>query len=107
MRQPQEAVRLVWRENAGVDRGKSLAEFGTCGDRRARVEALTAALLDLIGLQAEDEDVLVSDMVADFDIGAVERADGKRAIERKLHVAGARSLHARGRDLLREVRRRD
>ena len=42
-------------------------------------------------------------MVADLDIGAVKRADGQRAVERQLHVAGAGSLHAGGGDLLGEI----
>jgi hypothetical protein len=42
-------------------------------------------------------------MVADLDIGAVERADGQRAVQRELHVAGAGGFHAGGRDLLGEV----
>ena len=42
-------------------------------------------------------------MIADFEIGAVKRADGQRAIQRELHVAGAGSFHARGRNLLRQV----
>ena len=42
-------------------------------------------------------------MVADLDIGAVERAHGERAVQRQLHVAGARSLHAGGGDLLRQI----
>ena len=36
-------------------------------------------------------------------IGAVERADGQRAVQRELHVAGAGSFHARGRDLFGQV----
>ena len=43
---------------------------------------------------------------ADLDVRAIERADRERAIQRELHVAGARRLRARGRDLLREIRRR-
>ena len=42
-------------------------------------------------------------MIADFDIGAVKRADGQRAVQRELHVAGAGGFHARGRNLLRQV----
>ena len=42
-----------------------------------------------------------------LDIGAVERADGQRAVQRQLHVAGARRLHPGGRDLLRQVGGRD
>src|SRR5690606_37394995 len=40
------------------------------------------------------------------DIGAVERADGERAVQRELHVAGARRLDAGGRDLLGKIGRR-
>ena len=42
-------------------------------------------------------------MLADFDIGAVERADRERAVERELHVAGAGSFHAGGGNLLRQI----
>ncbi len=48
-----------------------------------------------------------ADALADLDVGAVERADGQRAVERELHVAGAGRFHAGGRDLLGEVGRRD
>ena len=55
--------------------------------------------------QAEDEDVLGADVLADLDVGAVERADRERAVQRELHVAGAGGFHAGRRDLLGEVRR--
>ena len=64
---------------------------------------MRAALHDLVRPHAEDEDVFVADMIANLDIGAVERADGQRAVERQLHVAGARGLHAGRRDLFGEV----
>ena len=41
----------------------------------------------------------------DFDVGAVERADGERAVQRELHVAGAGGLGARRGNLLRQVGR--
>jgi hypothetical protein len=40
------------------------------------------------------------DLLADFDVGAVERADGQSAVEGELHVAGAGGLLAGGGDLL-------
>ena len=43
------------------------------------------------------------DLFANFDVGAVERADGQRAVERELHVARARGFLARGGNLLRQV----
>ena len=42
-------------------------------------------------------------MLAYFDVGAVEGADGERAVERELHVAGPRRLHACGRDLFGKI----
>ena len=48
-----------------------------------------------------------ADALADLDIGAVQRADGQRAVQRELHVAGAGRLHAGGRDLLGQVGGRD
>ena len=68
-------------------------------------EALARRCFDLVGGQAEDEDVVGSDVLADFDVGAVERADRERAVERELHVAGAGGFHAGGRDLLGKVGR--
>ena len=41
-----------------------------------------------------------ADRLADLHVGAVERADGERAVHRELHVAGAGRLLAGGRDLL-------
>ena len=40
---------------------------------------------------------------ADLDVGAVVGADGQRAVQRELHVAGARGLGAGGGDLLRQI----
>ena len=62
---------------------------------RRRIEPLAPALLHLMRLQPEDEDIVRADVLADLDIGAVERADGQRAVERELHVARAGGFHAR------------
>ena len=51
--------------------------------------------------------LLVADQLADLDVGAVDGADGQRAVERELHVAGAGGLLAGQRDLLGQVGRRD
>ncbi len=51
----------------------------------------------------EDEDVLVADFLADFDVGAVHGADGERAVEGELHVARAGGFGAGGGDLLGEI----
>ncbi len=62
---------------------------------------------DFLDSHAEDEDVLFTNFLEDFDISAVECADGESAIERELHVARAGGLFARGRDLFGDVGSRD
>ena len=102
------AVRVVRREHARADRVQHLAQHRRGGDgRRWRRCPPPPARLDLRRGQAEDEDVVVADPLADLDVGAVERADGQRAVERQLHVAGARGLHAGGGNLLGQVGGRD
>ena len=53
--------------------------------------------------QAEEEEVFRADFFADFDVGAVESADGERAVHGELHVAGAGGFFAGERDLFGEV----
>jgi len=59
--------------------------------------------LDLGGSHSEQEEVLVADLLANFDVGAVERADGQRAVHLELHVARPRGLLAGKRDLFGQV----
>jgi hypothetical protein len=61
----------------------------------------------LVGGHPEEKEVLGPHPFADFHIGAVERADGQRAVQREFHVAGARGLLAGGRDLFGQVGGRD
>src|SRR5207245_2807665 len=68
-----------------------------------RIQSLLAPHHYIHRLHAEDRDVFDADMIADFDIGAVKRADGQRAVQRELHVAGAGGFHARGRNLFGEI----
>ena len=68
-----------------------------------RVVAAVAQRAHFGGAHTEDEYVVVADLLADLDIGAVVGADGQRAVERKLHVAGSRGLGSGGRYLLRQV----
>ena len=50
--------------------------------------------------QAEEEEILRTDFLANLDIRPVERPDGERAIKRELHVAGAARFFSRGGNLL-------
>ena len=81
-------------------------QFVVVAAERARIVAIGPAGLHLLGGQAEQEEVLRSDLFADFHIGAVQCADGERAVHRELHVAGAGRFLAGGGDLFGEIRRR-
>ena len=72
-----------------------------------RTVALGVELLHLVHGHAEEEEVLGADAFADLHVRAVERADGQRAVEGELHVAGAGGLLAGLRDLLVQVGGRD
>ena len=63
-------------------------------DRLAAGNAVALLRGNLLGSHAEQEEVLVTDPLADFDIGTIERADCQRAIERQFHIAGAGRFHA-------------
>src|ERR1051326_5773723 len=55
-----------------------------------------AALGDLGGRQAEEEEVLFSRLLGHLDGGAVTGADGERAIHHELHIAGPAGFEAGG-----------
>ena len=103
MGQPSEAPRIIGREDARLDGLERAGELRRAGNSICRVAPLAAVPRDLFGMQAEDEDIVGSDPVADLDIGAVEGSDRQGTIQRQLHVAGPRSFHPGSRDLLREI----
>ena len=94
----------VWLKWPRLDQRDHALEVVVAGDHRRGVVAL-AHRGDLLGGVAEEEEVLVAGLLADLDVGAVERADGQRAVHHELHVAGAGGLLAGGRDLLRQLGR--
>ncbi len=98
---------IVRRELAGFDRADRARQPRRAGDHVGGVQPLRAPLHHFERIHAEDRDVLRADMVADFDIGAVERADRQRAVQRELHVAGAGGFHTRGGNLLGQIRGRN
>src|SRR5690606_14213013 len=62
---------------------------------------------DLLGGQAEQEEILGSHLFADFDVGAVEGAYGQGTVDRELHVTRAAGLFAGGGNLLGQVAGRE
>ena len=58
---------------------------------------------DFVRRHAEDEDIVFAYMVQHFDIGAVQRANGQRAVQGKFHIARARGFKACCADLFGNV----
>jgi len=102
-----EQVRFARRERPPADHVEHLGQFPVLGHHPARIVPPGTGHLHLRGGQAENEDVVPAHRIHDFDIGAVQGADGERPVEGEFHVARARGLHAGRGDLLGEVRRRD
>ena len=90
-------------ELAAGERVDDLAQLRVGLVQGARIVALGFFLFDLLRGEAEEEEVLGADFFANLDVGAVESADGERAVHGELHVAGAGGFKAGERDLLREV----
>ena len=72
-----------------------------------RVVATGTQRFNLFHGQAEDEDVVVTDFLTDFDVGTIQGTDGHRAVEGKLHVTGTGGFLTRGGDLLGDIGCRD
>ena len=88
-------------EPALGDRPESGGQFTV--DVVARPVALALELRHFLDGHPEQEEVLRSGLLAHFNVGAVEGADGQRPVHHEFHVAGAGGLLAGGRDLLGEV----
>mmetsp|Transcript_36390 Transcript_36390/g.74689 ORF Transcript_36390/g.74689 Transcript_36390/m.74689 type:complete len:855 (+) Transcript_36390:63-2627(+) len=61
------------------------------------------SISDLRALEAEDEDVLLANVLLDLDVGTVVGADDDAAVHHELHVGRARRLSSRRGDVLRDV----
>src|SRR6202453_2209631 len=105
--EPLVAAAIVRGEHAGADAVERFAQDRRGGDAGARVDPASPRGLDFARGQAKYEDIRVADEIFQLDIGAVERADRQRPVQRHLHVSGPGGFHARGRDLLGEIDRRD
>ncbi len=102
-RQRGEAAAIVGAEVAVAHARQHALQPLALLDVAQRGVALVALRLDLIGGQPEEEEVLLAHLLADLDVGPVEGAHGQRAVHGELHVPGARGLHPRQGDLLRDV----
>ena len=88
----EEDVLVAIREMPGAEPADDVGEFFVGFEDIVRVVALAAEFFHFLDLEAEDENVIVANFLADFNVGSVQGADGKGTIEGKLHVASAGSL---------------
>ena len=68
--------------DAGFDRCNHIRKLGRRSNGRTRIQAAPAMFFHFIGFQAEDKDVFVADLFANFNIGAVKGPDGQSAVQR-------------------------
>ena len=102
--QALQAFGVAGRHKGGVgDKVHQQLDAGLAVERAGIVGAVGVELLDLLGRGAKGVDVLVADELGDLHIGAVERAQGQRAVEHELHVGGAARLLGGQADLLGDV----
>ena len=101
--QGPEQVRITLAKEAGGDLVQGFFEFRVRLVIIARAIAARAQVSHFGGREPEEEEVVGADLVPDFDVRAVQGADGKGAVHGEFHVAGAGGLEAGGRDLLGEV----
>ena len=60
-------------------------------------------MLHLCRAHAEDKDIVSADLLANFHICTIHRADCQRTVQHKLHIACTGSLLARSRNLLADI----
>ena len=86
---------IVRREESRLESIDRAFQFRIRTHHLRRRVPLRASCGDFFGRHAEDKDVFRTHGIANLDVGAVERADGQRTIERELHIAGAGGFHGR------------
>jgi hypothetical protein len=98
-----EQVALFRREVAVADHVEHKLELGVRFINRGGIVAVALQLGELFDRVPEHEHVFLADGFGDLVVGAVMRGNRKGAVERQLHVTGARGLGTRGRDLFRKI----
>src|SRR5215475_7347135 len=104
---PSNPGKETWLMRAEEVRGKGVYDTpDSCIARVIRlwlIAAMGTQLLNFLGLQAEDKNIFLADLLHDLDIGTIERTDGQGAIHRELHVAGARGFGPGSRNVFAEI----
>ena len=58
---------------------------------------------DFAGFEAEDNDIVIADSLADFDVCAVKGADSDSTVHHEFHIAGTGGFFGGGGDLFRDI----
>lgn len=73
------------------------------GEGNLEVAALLAEAGHFGGTHAEDEHVVLADLLSNLHVGAVHGANDERSVHRKLHVGRAGRLRPRRADVLAQL----
>ncbi len=102
---PLEEARFIATETIGGKRIHQSPDLRALAIQVLRVIRPVAAVSgNLFGGEPEDEDIRFTHLLADFDIGPIERADRQCAVEGEFHIAGSGSLGAGSGDLFADSR---
>src|SRR5262245_55844585 len=85
----EEGPSVAIREDAVPDHLDRLGELWVEPECLRRSVTLCPPAHYLLGCQPEQKEIVRADLFANLDVRPVERPDGERAVEGKLHVAGA------------------
>ena len=78
-----EEVWILWRIEASLNLVQGQLELWQLFVELAWIVAFTSALLDLIDGHAEDENVVISDLLGHFDVGAVQSTNRQSTVQLK------------------------
>lgn len=56
---------------------------------------------------SKEEDVTLADLLSNLNVSTINGTEQETTVQAELHVGGTRSLSARSRDVLRDIRSRD
>src|SRR5215475_12232708 len=104
---PGNPSKETWLMRAEEVRGEGVYDTPDSGIARVirlwLIAAISTQLLNFLGLQAEDKNIFLADLLHNLDIGTVERADDQNTIHRELHVACPGSFSPRSRNVFAEI----
>ena len=83
-----------------LDEADRFLQFGHRFDEISRAIAALLKCIDFFNGLAEEEEIVCTNKISDFNVGAIKGSDGEGAVHGKFHVAGAGGFLASCGDLL-------